>query len=495
MHVKFLRAGRSGQKAAAYLLRERADEEVIVRRGHPTFFADLVDSLEYKNPYSSAVIAFSPEDQPTEEQIEEVIESFKLTAWAGLDDQDFCILVVEHRKKDGKGTHLHFLIARHHISRGIHYNPAPPGWQKRYDLLRDFLNSKYGWARPDDPKRARKVQPGYLAFPGVGTEKRQVLSWAESMAEMGLGLEEIAEVAQASGAKVGRKGTDYVTLVWGKQRVRVRTPAEKKEKKEVAETIEEQKKKWQKALEKLARENQERYGRKVEKKQGEKKHGRAGERNRNSVTGAGRDCVRGVQARSAAGAESESGLGSLVVLPFASRLGLGRRPGGRAPRKLQRLGRRKIPRIKQGGIGSSGIRIRLAHQESNRTTGNRSRGAGTPPEGIRGLGGAHPGRAGGAAPGAGGAAPAAGSPEPGMAGLWAALEDLFRRLASALGQANTAARTLCAAAYRLVAARGVRGMRGAEQAGQPPAARREGPRADVPRPGWPPGRWQGPGWG
>jgi hypothetical protein len=30
---------------------------------------------------------------------------------------------------------------------------------------------------------------------------------------------------------------------------------------------------------------------------------------------------------------------------------------------------------------------------------------------------------------------------------------------------------------------------------QEPAARREAPRADVPRPGWPPGRWQGPGWG
>jgi hypothetical protein len=27
------------------------------------------------------------------------------------------------------------------------------------------------------------------------------------------------------------------------------------------------------------------------------------------------------------------------------------------------------------------------------------------------------------------------------------------------------------------------------------AARREEPKADVPRPGWPPGRWQGPGWG
>ena len=271
MHIKFIRPGRSGQKAVAYLLKKRPDEEVIVRRGEPVFFVALADSLGYKNPYSSAVIAFAPEDQPTEEQIEEVIEAFQRTAWPGLEDQDFCVLVVEHRKKDGKRTHLHFLIARHHISRGIHYNPAPPGWQKRYRLLRDYLNLKYGWARPDDEERARKVIPGYLAFPGVAAEKRQVLAWAEAIAEMGLGTEEIAEVARARGAEVVRMGTDYMTLAWGKQRVRirVRTPAEKKEKKEVA--VEEQKKKWQKALEKLARENQERYGLKGEKNKEKKK--------------------------------------------------------------------------------------------------------------------------------------------------------------------------------------------------------------------------------
>jgi len=221
VHIKFIRAGRSGQKAAAYLLQQRAAEEVIVRRGDPVFFANLADSLNYTNPYSSAVIAFAPQDEPTDEQIEEVIENFKRTAWAGLEDQDFCVLVVEHRRKDGKGTHLHFLIVNYHIGRKKHYNPAPPGWQKRYDLLRDFMNSKYGWARPEDPKRARKVQPGYLAFPGVAAEKRQVLAWVGAMAEMGLSAAEIAEVARASGAEVPRMGNDYVTLKWGNQRVRV----------------------------------------------------------------------------------------------------------------------------------------------------------------------------------------------------------------------------------------------------------------------------------
>ena len=498
MHIKFLRAGRSGQKAVAYLLKKRAAEEVIVRRGDPVFFADLVDSLGYKSPYSSAVIAFAPEDEPTEEQIEEVIKGFQRTAWAGLQDDDFCILVVEHRQKDGKKTHLHFLVANYHISRKRYFNPAPPGWQKRYDLLRDYLNSKYGWARPDDEKRARKVQPGYLAFPGVAAEKRQVLAWAEALAEMGLGLEEIAEVALASGAEVTRKGTDYVTLAWGRQRVRVRTEKKEKkeEKKEVdAVTIEEQERRWQSALDRLATKNRERYEQK-----GERENGR---RNRTSVTDAGRDCVPGVQARSAAGAESRLGPRNLVVLPFASRLGLGRRPGGRIPRKLQRLGGGWGVRITRGMTrGRNGIRIQWAFAESSRTAcsgsrepESRSREPETPAGGVRGHDAAHHG-------GTSGAAPAAGGPGAGMAGRWAALERALRRLGVALERASAAARSLCASveglyrtARRLVAAGGgMRQERGAEQAEQP-AARREEPRADVPRPGWPPGRWQGPGWG
>ena len=522
MHIKFIRAGRSGQKAVAYLLKKREAEEVIVRRGQPVFFADLVDSLEYTNPYSSAVIAFAPEDRPTEEQIEEVIEKFQQTAWAGLEDDDFCILAVEHRRKDGKGTHLHFLIANYHIGRKKHYNPAPPGWQKRYDLLRDYFNLKYGWARPDDEKRARKVQPGYLAFPGVAAEKRQVLAWAEAMAEMGLGLKEIAEIAQARGAEVVRMGTDYITLAWGKQRVRVRTPAGKKEKKEVAETIEEQKKKWQEALEKLAKENRERYGPKGEKKQGEKKDGRAGSSRTNNA-GAGRDRVRGVPVRDRAGAELGSGPGGVVVLPFDARLGLGGRHGGRIPRRMRRLGSLgKGRRIARGEHGRS----YWVYQTSDGATVGAARGDKAPAGGIGSLDAAHHG-------GTRGAAPAAGRPEPGMGGVWAALERVFRGLGNTLAIAGAAIRRLYArvgslyaaahrlggtferatasvgrahaAIYRFVAAGGVlrraRGAEpmGAEQAGQQPAARREEPKADVPkrdwpRQGWPPGR-QGPGWG
>ncbi len=42
---------------------------------------------------------------------------------------------------------------------GKAYNPCPPGWQKYFDILRDYFNIKENWARPDDPTRARLYVP------------------------------------------------------------------------------------------------------------------------------------------------------------------------------------------------------------------------------------------------------------------------------------------------------------------------------------------------
>ena len=43
-------------------------------------------------------------------------------------------------------------------------NIAPPGWEKTFGPLRDAFNAEHGWARPDDPARARVQQPGHRAY-------------------------------------------------------------------------------------------------------------------------------------------------------------------------------------------------------------------------------------------------------------------------------------------------------------------------------------------
>ena len=88
MHLKFLPHGKGSARAAAdYLVGERDAEGhtrdgVQVLRGNPDMVAAVADSLDFERRYTSAVIAWAPEDRPTDEQIGAVLDEFEKTAWA-----------------------------------------------------------------------------------------------------------------------------------------------------------------------------------------------------------------------------------------------------------------------------------------------------------------------------------------------------------------------------------------------------------------------------
>ena len=91
MLVKFLSHGKGLARAAvAYLVGEgdaagQEREGVEVVRGNPDMVAAVADSLDFERKYTSAVIAWAPEDRPTDQQIEAVLDEFEKTAWAGLE--------------------------------------------------------------------------------------------------------------------------------------------------------------------------------------------------------------------------------------------------------------------------------------------------------------------------------------------------------------------------------------------------------------------------
>ena len=109
MHVKFIARGTGSARAAAdYLLGERdaagqprAGVEVL--RGDPEQVAAVADSLEFEHKYRSAVTAWSPEDRPTDAQIEAVLDEFEKTAWAGLDADRYAWTAVLHRRAGRRG--------------------------------------------------------------------------------------------------------------------------------------------------------------------------------------------------------------------------------------------------------------------------------------------------------------------------------------------------------------------------------------------------------
>lgn len=177
MLIKFLSVGTGDpKKAAAYVLGEkdhtgkiRAGVEIL--RGDPEIFNALAQSVRFQYCYTSAVIAWAPEDQVTDAQIQEVLDVFEQHAFAGLESDQYHMTAVQHREDDGS-RHLHILIPRLELKSGKSLNVAPPGHRHYFDPLRDYFNYKYTWARPDDPLRMKNlVLPRHLQLHDVAAVK------------------------------------------------------------------------------------------------------------------------------------------------------------------------------------------------------------------------------------------------------------------------------------------------------------------------------------
>jgi len=151
----------SGNGPTHYLVRldypNRDKHPPEVLRRDPELTRELIDSLDTKWKFTAGVLSWHPEDRVAPEQETHVMDDFEAVAFAGLEPDQRNILWVRHHHA---GHHeLHFVIPRVELSSGKAFNPCPPGWQKHFDVFRDLHNHRAGWARPDDPARARLRTP------------------------------------------------------------------------------------------------------------------------------------------------------------------------------------------------------------------------------------------------------------------------------------------------------------------------------------------------
>ena len=231
MLIKFLARGTGSARAAAdYLLggRDAAGkprEGVEVLRGNPHQVAAVADALAFEHKYTSGVIAWAPEDAPTDDQIGEVLDEFERTAWAGLEPDRYAWAAVLHRERGG-GAHVHVLAARCDLETGRSLNIAPPGWEKTFGPLRDAVNAEHGWSRPDDPARARVQQPGHRAYieaarlrAGLGLESSPrdlIHDYLLQRVEHGTvrNRADVVAALREAGLEVPRQGKDYLTALY-----------------------------------------------------------------------------------------------------------------------------------------------------------------------------------------------------------------------------------------------------------------------------------------
>lgn len=155
MHIKFTKHGKGcPRKAVGYLLAEKDAKgdlrpDIQTLRGDAQTFVAITESLDFDYRYSSAVIAWSKQDNPTDAQIQETLDQFEKHAFADLDPTRYHMNAVLHVAQDGS-KHVHVLVPRVDLGTGKSLNIAPPGHEKYFDKLRDYLNEKYTWSKPDD---------------------------------------------------------------------------------------------------------------------------------------------------------------------------------------------------------------------------------------------------------------------------------------------------------------------------------------------------------
>lgn len=223
MLIKFTSGGRGGGGTiAAYLTdptrqgRGHAPPEVL--RGDMDRTRELIDSIERKWIYSHGVVSFALEDAPSEAQQREVMDAFERLAFAGLDREQFDITWVRHQHTAGGRVELHFVVPRLELTTGKALNIAPPGWESSYAPLRDVLNHSHGWARPDDPERARELHVGpERAVEGFSLRKtRDGVHGYLSALVVAQRVTDRAEMVQAledAGLAVPRQGKSYLTVL------------------------------------------------------------------------------------------------------------------------------------------------------------------------------------------------------------------------------------------------------------------------------------------
>ena len=227
MHIKFLSHGTGeATKATAYVLADK-DHQGITRagvrvlRGNPEHVAAVADSLPFLHRYTSGVISWHADDKPTPEQVEKTLDEFERLAFAGLDPERYCWTAVEHIEPDGS-IHIHILVARVDLITRKSLNIAPPGWQKDFDPLRDMLNHSHSWARPDDPARARLVQPGHEALKTAAairagltpkTAKEEITNWLTDRIASGAVTDRQGIISSLSElGEITRAGKDYISV-------------------------------------------------------------------------------------------------------------------------------------------------------------------------------------------------------------------------------------------------------------------------------------------
>jgi hypothetical protein len=161
MIVKFFTNGTGGSKGVFdYLLKDKEQPDgkrlgAEVLRGDIDNQALLIDSLDFKQKYTSGCLSFTETaDEVTTEQKNALMDGFEQTIRAGLDVDRVSVSWIEHRDK-GR-LELNFVFANVDLEHGRAFQPYVHSVDKRrVNAWKDMQNIEHGFTDPNDPAKKR----------------------------------------------------------------------------------------------------------------------------------------------------------------------------------------------------------------------------------------------------------------------------------------------------------------------------------------------------
>ena len=224
MICKFFRGGRTfagAKNAVAYLLNERVQEgQAKVLVGNPQLTLDIIKNIKNKWKFSSGVMSFK--ENINDKTKQEIIKHFKDTFFCGMNEEQYNLLIVEH--KDKGRTELHFIIPRVELTTGKAYNPyfVKKDFTKK-DLFQDFINAKYNLSSPHYAEKQELTK-----LPNPNMKKDELQEWIDKYIteniEQGLiqNSDNVKYFLEQAGFAINRQGKDYIGLQLDNRKIRLK---------------------------------------------------------------------------------------------------------------------------------------------------------------------------------------------------------------------------------------------------------------------------------
>ncbi|AXK66455.1 relaxase/mobilization nuclease domain-containing protein [Burkholderia sp. IDO3] len=225
MIVRVFNAGISrGESPINYLMGDRdhtgqpRSVAPEVMDGNPDLTVAVINGIQRKHKYVSGAIAFRDNEQPTREQMREVIQSFKQTVCPGLGSRNVNALFVLHRDKGN--TEIHFVVPMTEMQTGRRMNIHPLGQQniRLYEAFTQVTNHRLGYAQvvPDPLKLALSDFERYTAD---GRRDRSNKLYLHRRLTKAIRTGQIADrdqlcyfLSSEYGVEITRKGKDYLSM-------------------------------------------------------------------------------------------------------------------------------------------------------------------------------------------------------------------------------------------------------------------------------------------